>query len=162
MRKWLRLLPPLCWMLLIFLFSAAPAVESTEQSTGITGMIVDMVGHFIPIDSAGRLQMIAFLEPYVRKAAHMTEFGVLFLLWIGPVRARFSNMTKAVAIAAGICTVYAASDEYHQLFVPGRSGMVTDVCIDIFGVLLAAIVCLLSEIKKERRASRSPSGSSNS
>ena len=29
---------------------------------------------------------------------------------------------------------YAATDEFHQLFVPGRAGMVTDVLIDSIGV----------------------------
>lgn len=48
-----------------------------------------------------------------------------------------------IATAWGISTAYAATDEFHQIFVPGRAGMVTDVMIDssgaLAGILLAAL-----------------------
>ncbi len=143
-------IPPLVWMLVIFLFSATPAVQSTQESTGLAGMIVDMAGWFVPIDPARKLYWIAFLEPHLRKAAHMTEFAVLFLLWMRALNKASADQIRSVFIAAGVCILYAASDEFHQLFVPGRSGMLTDVCIDAFGVLIAAFFYLLVRIIKER------------
>ena len=55
----------------------------------------------------------------------------------------------------GICLLYAASDEIHQLFVPGRSGEVRDVMIDfsgaVLGIALSMLVFLLiCRIKKKR------------
>ena len=48
-----------------------------------------------------------------------------------------------ILIAWGISTAYAATDEFHQIFVPGRAGMLTDVMIDssgaLAGILLAAL-----------------------
>ncbi len=136
-------LPALIWMLVIFLFSATPAVQSTQESTGVAGMIVDMAGWFIPIDPGRKLYWIAFLEPYLRKAAHMTEFAVLFLLWVRALNRAAADRIRPVCIAAVICILYAASDEFHQLFVPGRSGMISDVCIDSVGVLAAAFLYLM-------------------
>ena len=40
--------------------------------------------------------------------------------------------------AAG--TFYAGTDEFHQLFVPGRSGQITDVILDSCGVLTGVLV----------------------
>ena len=75
----------------------------------------------------------------VRKAAHMTEYFVLFLLchrllkWYRPER-------KMWGYALLICILYAASDEFHQSFVPGRGASIVDVGIDTSGALLAVAV----------------------
>jgi VanZ family protein len=42
-----------------------------------------------------------------------------------------------VVTGALIAIAYAASDEFHQTFVEGRHGAVTDVLIDSAGVLIA-------------------------
>jgi len=73
------------------------------------------------------------------KGWHVTEFAVLMLLAVRAV-----DMLKgvwrqsSVAVAALACLAYAAADEWHQTFVPGRGGMVSDVLIDSLGVLLVA------------------------
>ena len=41
------------------------------------------------------------------------------------------------------CIFYAATDEFHQLFVPGRYGMVRDVVLDFLGALTGIAVCIL-------------------
>ncbi|WP_165044636.1 VanZ family protein [Adlercreutzia sp. ZJ138] len=53
-------------------------------------------------------------------------------------------------------TLYAATDEFHQMFVPGRACMATDVLIDstgaVVGVALAlGIACLLKQRAKRMR-----------
>ena len=60
-----------------------------------------------------------------------------------------------LAISCTVCLLYAASDEIHQLFVPGRSGEVRDVMIDfsgaVLGIALSMLVFLLiCRIKKKR------------
>jgi VanZ family protein len=60
----------------------------------------------------------------LRKAAHMTLFGVLLLLWwraLGPRR------------AVAITLAYAGVDEWHQTWVEGRHGALSDVAIDMLG-----------------------------
>ena len=56
--------------------------------------------------------------------------------------------------AAGTGILYAASDEFHQLFVPGRSGQITDVLIDSGGLLAGILLVVLIKsfyIKQSRR-----------
>jgi VanZ family protein len=68
----------------------------------------------------------------LRKAAHAGEFAVLgFLL----LRALGRELP---AFAAGIA--YAATDELHQTFVPGREGAVLDVLVDAVGVAVGVYV----------------------
>ena len=67
----------------------------------------------------------------LRKLAHMTEFGVLWLL------THRALGWRAPATAAVLTIAYAASDELHQTFVFGRHGTPVDVLIDATGVALA-------------------------
>jgi len=39
-----------------------------------------------------------------------------------------------------ISIVYAASDEFHQLFVPGRSSTIKDILTDLIGILFAILI----------------------
>ena len=63
-----------------------------------------------------------------RKLAHAAEFAVL-----GALLLRALAVERA-ALALGIA--YAASDELHQHFVPGRRGSPVDVLIDAVGVAI--------------------------
>jgi VanZ family protein len=70
----------------------------------------------------------------VRKIGHVGEFGVLtFLLWRA-LRAQGWAKSR-VLIWSGIgALAFAASDEFHQSFIPGREGAVRDVLIDSIGI----------------------------
>ena len=68
----------------------------------------------------------------LRKLAHATEFAVL-----GALLVRALAVERA-ALALGIA--YAASDELHQHFVPGRLGSPFDVLIDAVGVAIGVAV----------------------
>ena len=115
------------WMAVIFIMSAMPGDVSGEQS----GTIVRILLWLFP----GAREAIPMLEFLVRKAAHMTEYGVLFLLYrwalsLGGVR--------RAGIAALVMTVcYAATDEFHQMFTPDRGPSPVDVMIDGCGALIA-------------------------
>lgn len=101
-------------------------------------------------------QMAQKIEYPVRKAAHMSEYAVLALLIFQALTA-FDRKKNRGCMALGITAAYAATDEFHQLFVPGRAGRVTDVLIDSAGAFLAllAIHIILyyhkSEIRNRKR-----------
>ena len=67
----------------------------------------------------------------IRKLAHFTEYGILFLLLIrGPMRGH-----AVLALAA--CALYALLDEGHQNFVPNRTASYYDVALDCSGALFS-------------------------
>lgn len=74
----------------------------------------------------------------LRKIAHMVEYAVLTALWLRAHRPTFGPRGAALC-AAAFSIAYAASDELHQTFVPGRSGQWTDVAIDSVGVAAAGL-----------------------
>ena len=77
----------------------------------------------------------------LRKLAHVTEFAIL-----GALLAR--ALPERAALLVGIA--YAASDEVHQHFVPGREAALLDVAIDAVGVLVG--VLLLRRFARRRTA----------
>ena len=68
----------------------------------------------------------------LRKVAHAAEFAVLGALLLRALR------DERAALAAGVA--YAATDEIHQHFVPGRVGSPVDVAIDAIGVALGVLL----------------------
>jgi VanZ family protein len=70
-------------------------------------------------------------DTVLRKLAHFTEYAVLGALVLRAVR------REPPAVALGVA--YAASDELHQHFVPGRHAALRDVAIDAAGVLAGVL-----------------------
>lgn len=66
-----------------------------------------------------------------RKVVHAVEYGALWWLWHRALGFRGAGVAAAISLA------YAASDEYHQTFVPGRYGTPLDFAIDASGIALA-------------------------
>lgn len=143
-------------MVFIFVHSAMSGDVSSSESrffaeilSSITG-ISFQVAHFI-----------------VRKAAHFTEFAVLGIcLTVNfndyksqseiiksdttPVKNVLIRHPRLASWIAG--TLYACTDEFHQLFVEGRSCEFRDVCIDSAGVVLGiAIVTIVNTIKPVKK-----------
>lgn len=74
-------------------------------------------------------QRLAASTP-VRKLAHLGEYAVL-----GALAGRAAGRPlPALALGAA----YAATDEWHQTFVPGRSGQAADVLLDSAGAAAGA------------------------
>lgn len=94
------------------------------------------------------------------KGWHVTEYAVLTLLLIRPIRTVVAgSWPLLVAFLASVG--YAASDEFHQTFVHGRGGRVTDVAIDTLGATLGLMAILivprLATVARVRLARHVPS-----
>lgn len=116
------------WMIVIFWFSSRIGDDSMSMSDGlITWFHGSMKLSFLqpghPI-----YESIRFL---VRKAAHMGEYAILAMLWF--LFFKHAHSRRPLCYAMLIVIGYAVSDEFHQLFVPGRSGQLSDVGVDMFG-----------------------------
>ena len=149
-KRFLYLIPVIIWMIFIFYMSGKTGQESSGQSGKISLFITNLLEK-VRQDSPQEMQNLQdILELVIRKAAHMTEYAILFLLSylamvkISMSQSRFYNRSIAVLISL----LYACSDEMHQLLVPGRSGRMIDVGIDMAGVLIVLICMILSKNTK--------------
>ena len=145
-QKWRTLagILALLWMCVIFAFSAQEKEESSEVSEAISYRMVSSTGllFHLHLDEEQLREIASAIENTVRKAAHMTEYGILsilFYVWLGKWQFR---VRRRVITATAFAALYAVSDEIHQLFVPGRAGMVRDVVIDSIGAALGIFVFL--------------------
>ena len=80
----------------------------------------------------------------LRKLAHMFEFGMLCFLFfriLKSIEKRHIYWDLFWAVVFSI--LYACSDEYHQLMIPGRIGTYRDVLIDTAGILISAWLIFL-------------------
>lgn len=149
-KRFLYMIPVIIWMIFIFYMSGKTGQESSGQSGKISLFITNLLEK-VRQDPAQEMQNLQdILELVIRKAAHMTEYAILFLLSylamvkISMSQSRFYNRSIAVLISL----LYACSDEMHQLLVPGRSGRMIDVGIDMAGVLIVLICMILSKNTK--------------
>lgn len=141
-----HLLLPLLWMVVIFMLSHQPASVSSGQS----GVFVEQLHYIAPsIDQ----QLLTFL---VRKGAHIFAYFVLGILMFNALwRVDLSKFkfNRPAVLSIIVCALYAASDEFHQLFISGRSGEIRDIMIDscaaMAGVFVVSIfVRILQKSKK--------------
>lgn len=117
-----RLLPWVAWMGIIFAFSS----QSGEQ---VGGWLNALVRPFVPTIAINA----GLLRFSLQKLAHFLEYAVLAALgWraLRPLCAR-----RATLLTFCVSLIYAASDELHQFFVPGRGPSVRDVAIDGLGIV---------------------------
>lgn len=112
------------WLLVIWGQSLLPADWSGAES----GRLLALVQGLLPW----------MTEHILRKTAHFTEYAVLGGLIFGTF-ARGKHAAAREALLAGLLA--AMFDETIQLFVPGRSGQITDVWLDFAGFALGYFLC---------------------
>jgi VanZ family protein len=128
-----RYLPLVAWLAFISYAS------SDSFSAGNTSRIIGpLVLWLFPNTSA---ETLATIHLITRKLAHFTEYAILAFL---AARAFRTSRNPAISrhwflISATLIVVYALIDEYHQSFVPSRTGTVYDSFIDIAGGLIALV-----------------------
>jgi len=130
-------LPILLWALVIY--SASGDRQSVNRSSRI---IEPVVRWLVPEISAQNLWRTVL---FVRKCAHVTEYAVFAMLLHRAVQGSFwSNRKKwswySAGLAWGIATAFAVTDEWHQLFVPGRQGSPWDVLLDSSGAAIGILL----------------------
>ncbi|ETI70146.1 VanZ family protein [Neobacillus vireti] len=143
----------LLWMLLIFKLSAQPASHSDQLSRGVTAVVVETVKQITPVTDV----TVDRLDHIVRKNAHFFIY-LMLAIWVfnALLRSRITGI-KGFFLTMAICVLYAMSDEFHQVFVPGRGPAVKDVLIDSAGALVGIgiykLTALAIKIRKRERTS---------
>ena len=140
-RYWL---PALTWTCVVLYAS------SDTFSAQNTGSILETVTTFL----FGRISPETFdtVHFLIRKSAHVTEYGILGLLWFRAWRgARPGFQWKWSLAGIGMALATAITDEVHQSFVPSRGSSAWDVMLDVTGAALVQIVLWL--LIRRRRVS---------
>lgn len=122
------------WMALIFSFSNQKDVDSSKVSDGFIDRTVVKI-YKIFNENITKEKENEIIEKYtypIRKLAHYTLYFILGILSFLVVK-DYSINKKLIIYSLLICFLYACSDEFHQLFIIGRSAQVLDVMIDTFG-----------------------------
>ena len=129
-------------MVVIFSFSAQTANESRKTSTGFKIILFEkFYPHFKEFSKAKQQEILDSFSFPVRKAAHFSLYftlGLFSFLFI--VSFKSFKMIYRFILSFEICLLYSISDEIHQIFVPGRGGMISDVLIDCSGTLLCLLI----------------------
>lgn len=130
-------LPVLVWMALIF--SASADTNSYRHSSTLFEPLLHWLFPQMP------QPQIETLHHLFRKCAHLTEYAVLALLLWRALHRPQKNQPRPwrwdeAGLAFALVFLYAASDELHQVFVPSRTALVSDVFIDASGGAAALAV----------------------
>jgi VanZ family protein len=143
-------LPVLFWLGLIFIGSTdALSAEHTSR------FLVPFLRWLDPHISGTTLNSLQVL---IRKLGHLTEYAILATLvwralrlgivWKSPIASPFWSALIG-------CAIFAASDEFHQSFVPTRTSSLNDVMIDLCGALIGLAICVAlvsRKVVKKKRA----------
>lgn len=136
--------PPPAWMAVIFWGSSTPDLRATPVAL----LVLDRLTVLPGLDAISPF-LRSFLsspvaELLVRKTAHIAEFAILAYLLARACPTSHPRNTghqrHPVLLAGVLSLAYAATDELHQHFVPGRSCRLEDVLIDAIGISLGLVL----------------------
>jgi|HubBroStandDraft_5_1064220.scaffolds.fasta_scaffold05517_4 VanZ family protein len=148
MKAWLkRWWPALAWGAVMSGFSTA---GFSSEHTG--HFILPFLRWLMPHATPATLELY---HHYIRKTGHFTEYFIFSLLVLRGIRAGHAGTHLRWALVSILLVVgYAALDEFHQSFVPGRTALVTDVMIDAFGGIVAQVAAGLVMVWSNHRQKR--------
>ncbi|WML46177.1 VanZ family protein [Neobacillus sp. PS3-40] len=133
-KKWIITL--ILWLAMIFICTQLPYFKGENTEAAIHKTI-----------STSHVDL-KLLNLIVRKATHLTVFGILAVLF-------FKSLGKfrfAYILSWFLTVVYAITDEYHQSFMPGRESSYKDVMLDSIGAILALLIVYF--MKKRRSTAK--------
>jgi len=142
-------LPVLLWLGLIFIGSTD--LMSAEHTSHIIGPILRWFNSDVSAETIARVQF------FIRKIGHLSEYAVLaILIWRAFRRGSSWHLKMSILFGLALfgCAVFAATDEFHQSFVPSRTSSPADVMIDVLGALFGLTICIAvaqRKVLKEKR-----------
>jgi VanZ family protein len=123
---------------------AAIALESTEwmganHTSGPLRWLFQAI--FGPVSEA----TWDIVHHFVRKAGHFTGYGVLSLLWLRAWRRSLALTQPSYnfLLALLATALVASADEFHQTFLPNRTGSAWDVLLDCTGAATLLVATYL-------------------
>lgn len=146
-------------MVIIFALSAQDSNDSGMASGWLTETIFFFLG--IDGDSITEEEFIK-IEGFIRSAAHFSEYALLAFLAAFLLKTYSLSALPVLGFSVAFSSLYAITDEIHQIFVPGRAAQISDWLVDTSGalagaaavLLLLALAALISKKHKKKKKSR--------
>lgn len=124
MRAWVKWVPAVVWMGVIFMLSGQPG----ERLNAILPILQKAIPEMHDFDWG---HFFAYFVLALTYFWGIGRFGVLYML-----------------ASVGLCFLYGLTDEFHQQFVAGRSPDWMDIRNDCIGATLAMAMLLIPPIKR--------------
>jgi len=134
--------PVFLWMSFIFWMSTG-----TFSSENTSLIIEPILRFFMPSIAPER---VAVIHGAIRKLGHVSEYFILGILLFRAFRGGSTEMRSPRWAFSSLLVIvlYAASDEFHQSFVPARTASLVDVGIDTLGGFLAQCASVLWQLAR--------------
>jgi VanZ family protein len=120
---WRRWLPVGIWLSVIFV--ASTALFTPERTSGLIEPILRAIAPNADGITIERLHHLT------RKVGHVIEYAILAVLLARATLALRATRRWWFVASVILLAAVAASDEFHQLFVQGREGQISDVVLDV-------------------------------
>ena len=148
MKKIISFIVLILWMIVIFSFSSADANKSTGTSDKVITTMIEIKDKITNNETPNNEKEIIVKNSsfYIRKLAHVTEYLILGFLMFNLLN---QYSVTNIYYAIGLSILYSCTDEFHQLFISGRSGSIRDVLIDSIGILIGTYLYKLLFIKNK-------------
>ncbi|HHV11241.1 MAG TPA: VanZ family protein [Clostridiales bacterium] len=138
-------IPAVIVMVIIFAFSSKPAVSSNESSLTIASQLLVAYENTaqVQFDEGQRDEILETINFFVRKGSHFCEYALLAVTLAFHLYFCGFRKGRLFFLPVILSAIYAATDEFHQTFVPGRSGQLGDVLIDTTGAVAGMLFFFL-------------------
>ncbi len=145
-KRIIRYAPLFIWLAFILLMSSsAGAMSETSRFIG------PLLRYLFP-DAAP--ETLALIHGYIRKSAHLFEYGVLaFFAWAAFRGSSVGWLSRNRYVAAfAVVAAVAVTDEINQSFLQSRTGTPWDVALDCVGGLIVLVFIAAARRFRDRRA----------
>ena len=140
----LSLILAILLMGLIFYMSHQPREDSNSLSKSMAIRVMDVLNKFFP----GRDFTLSRVNHLLRKSAHFIVYMILAVVVLNLLVKWGVYGFRVLLYTFIFCVIFAATDEFHQLFVPGRGGQIRDVVLDSLGSLTGIFIATIFRRKR--------------
>jgi VanZ family protein len=95
-------------------------------------------------------QLLQWVSPELQNYLHIPLFGGLAAAWYWALQPLPVSRRQVLSAVLLIPSLYSFIDEWHQLQVPGRFGSLTDIVLNLVGIL--AVVLYVTWMPRQVRA----------
>lgn len=139
------------WLAAIFFLSEQMGSQITSMSDAAVRKAIEFSQPgFQKMTPEQQFSIVVIYQYVARKAAHVIAFMLLGALCMTAFYQYRAKRGAQFVSALTVCSVFAGIDEIHQIFVAGRSALITDIFFDTFGALIGiGIVLLIQRLRNK-------------